>query len=248
MIKILQIKCPAFVSGAVLTAIVLLTGCNSTLSEKANNTTVIPEANAQTPASAQTMTEGEKANANFKDKLSGTALVNALKQGGYVIYIRHAQTEKDYADQVKAVMGNCSTQRVLSEAGWKQAKGIGEAFRKYDIPVDKVISSQYCRAWQTADLAFGKYEKNADLNFPKAEDYTPEQVAQMKAQLTPMLTAAPTQGKNTAIVGHDDLFEAATGIYPDPQGMTYVVKPDGKGGFELIANILPEEWGKLGGS
>ena len=70
----------------------------------------------------------------------------------------------------------------------------------------------------------------------------------MKARLTPMLADVPKQGKNTAIVGHDDLFEAATGIYPDPQGMAYIIKPDGKGGFELIANILPEEWGKLGES
>ncbi|WP_414530113.1 hypothetical protein [Nodularia chucula] len=51
--------------------------------------------------------------------------------------------------------------------------------------------------------------------------------------------------RRTIIVGHDDLFEAATGFYPDPQGMAYVVKPDGKGSFELIANMLPEEWAKL---
>lgn len=196
-------------------------------------------------AQEEPMSEGEKANANFQDKLQGKDLLNALKQGGYVIYFRHAQTEKDYADQVSAVMGDCSTQRMLSEVGWKQSKAIGEAFKQHSIPVGKVISSQYCRAWQTADLAFGKYEKNADLNFPKAEDYTPEQEAQMKAQLTPMLTALPPQGTNIVIVGHDDLFEAATGIYPDPQGMAYVLKPDGQGGFQLIANVLPEEWQKL---
>ncbi|KST61884.1 hypothetical protein BC008_07415 [Mastigocoleus testarum BC008] len=222
-----------------------LIGHNFTSGAKVSNITDIGVANAQTIANMKDMTKGEQANANFKDKLTGKELLNALKKGGYVIYIRHTQTEKDYADQVKAVMGNCSTQRVLSEVGWKQAKSIGEAFRKYDIPVNKVISSQYCRAWQTADLAFGRYEKNGDLNFPKAEDYTPEQVAQMKARLAPMLTAVPQQGKNTAIVGHDDLFEAATGIYPDPQGMAYIIKPDGKGSFELIANMLPKEWKNL---
>jgi phosphohistidine phosphatase SixA len=189
---------------------------------------------------------GEKANADFQDKMSGIELLNALRRGGFVIYIRHAQTEKDYADQVTANPLDCSTQRMLSEVGWNQSKAIGEAFKKYSIPVNDVISSQYCRAWQTADLAFGKYQKNAALNFPKAEDYTPEQEAQMKAQLTPLLTAAPPQGKNTVIVGHDDLFEAATGIYPAPQGMAYVIKPDGQGGFELIANLRSEEWGNLG--
>jgi len=242
MPKLLQNQFFSLVSATTLAAIVLLTGCGSAPSDTANDAT-----NTDEPTT-ETMTEGEIANANFKDKVSGTALVNALKEGGYVIYIRHAQTEKDYADQVTAVMGNCSTQRTLSEAGWKEAKAIGEGFRKNAIPFDKVISSQYCRAWQTADLAFGKYEKNGDLNFPKAEDYTDEQIAQMKARLNPILNAVPSQGTNTVIVGHDDLFEASTGIYPDPMGIAYVVKPDGNGNFELVANVLPDEWLNLGGS
>ncbi len=157
-----------------------------------------------------------------------------------------AQTEKDYADQVTADVNNCSTQRVLSEIGWQQAKTIGTAFAQYSIPFDEVISSQYCRAWQTADLAFGKYEKNPALNFLPFEDYTDEQVEQMKANVTPLLTAVPATGTNTVIVGHDDIFESATGIYPDPQGMAYVVKPDGNGSFELIANMMPEDWAQIG--
>merc|ERR1712178_454159 len=57
----------------------------------------------------------------------------------------------------------------------------------------------------------------------------------------------PEDGTNTVLVGHDDLFESATGIYPDPQGIAYVIDPDGgdDGGFELIANLLPEEWIQL---
>ncbi|MGD1702478.1 histidine phosphatase family protein [Dapis sp. BLCC M229] len=242
MPKLLQNQFLCLISATTLATTMVLTGCSSPSSDTANDTTNPGE------ATAQTMTEGEIANANFKDKLSGTALLNALKQGGYVIYICHAQTEKDYADQVTAVMGNCATQRTLSEVGWKQAKSIGEGFRKNAIPFDKVISSQYCRAWQTADLAFGKYEKNGDLNFPKAEDYSDQQIVDMKARLDPMLTAVPLQGTNTVIVGHDDLFEASTGIYPDPQGMAYVIKPDGSGNFDLVANVLPDEWLKLGGT
>ncbi|MBE9115876.1 histidine phosphatase family protein [Lusitaniella coriacea LEGE 07157] len=189
--------------------------------------------------------EGEQANADFKDKLAGEELLSALQQGGHVIYFRHAQTERDYADQVKADVNNCSTQRVLSEIGWQQAKTIGEAFQGKEIPVGKVISSEYCRAWQTADLAFDQYEKNSDLNFLPFEDYTDEQVAQMKENVTPLLIEQPESGENTVIVGHDDIFESATGIYPDPQGMAYVLKPDGSGNFELIANMLPDEWSKL---
>ena len=201
---------------------------------------------AQGSEEASELSPGEQANADFEDKLSGAELLSALRQGGHVIYFRHAQTEKDYADQVTADVNNCSTQRVLSEIGWQQAKTIGTAFTQYSIPVGEVISSQYCRAWQTADLAFGKYEKNPALNFLPVEDYTDEQVEQMKANVTPLLTAVPATGTNTVIVGHDDIFESATGIYPDPQGMAYVVKPDGNGSFELIANMMPEDWAQIG--
>ncbi|WP_200817662.1 histidine phosphatase family protein, partial [Calothrix rhizosoleniae] len=194
MQKILQSSSGSLVGLAALVAIAITTGCRQITKDAAG------KAIAQT-ASTKEMTKGELANANFKDKLAGKALLNALKQGGHVIYIRHTTTERDYADQVKADVNNCSTQRVLSEKGWKEAKAIGKAFRKYSIPVGQVISSQYCRAWKTADLAFGKYEKNGDLNFPKAEDYTPQQVAQMKALVNPMLIAVPPKRKNTVIVG-----------------------------------------------
>lgn len=193
------------------------------------------------------LTEGEKANADFKDKLSGAKLLSALKAGGHVIYFRHAQTEKDYADQADPSMklGDCESQRKLSEVGIQQAKDIGAAFTAKAIPVDKVITSEYCRAWKTADLAFGRHEKNPKLNFLPFEEYTDAQIQEMKSNVMPLLTKNPSRGKNTIIVGHDDIFEAATGIYPDPQGMAYVLTPDGKGSFTIQANLLPDEWAKL---
>ncbi|NJN29412.1 MAG: histidine phosphatase family protein [Synechococcales cyanobacterium RM1_1_8] len=191
--------------------------------------------------------EGEQANADFQDKLSGAELLTALQAGGHVIYFRHAQTEKDYADQADPSMSlsDCESQRKLSDVGIQQAKDIGGAFKAKGIPVGDVIASQYCRAWQTADLAFGKHEKNPKLNFLPFEDYTDEQVEEMKANVMPLLTEAPPAGENKVIVGHDDIFEAATGIYPDPQGIAYVLTPDGSGGFTLQANLLPEEWAQL---
>ncbi len=176
------------------------------------------------------------------NKLSGNDLIKELQSGGYVIYIRHAQTEKDYADQVSAEMGNCSTQRTLSEAGWEEARAIGAAFMVHQIPVGKVISSEYCRAWQTADLAFGRYLKSPALNFEPAEEYSDAQFSAMRERTLPYLSTLPDQGLNTVVVGHDDPFEAATGTYPEPMGVAFVVKPDGSGGFEIVGNIAPNDW------
>ena len=181
---------------------------------------------------------------DFKSKVTGTALLNALRKGGHVIYIRHAQTDKDYADQAdpKLDLTNCGTQRTLSDKGWNQAKNIGAGFRKAKIPVGTVVASDYCRAWQTADLAFGTYKRNSVLNFVKSEEYDEAQRLQMKNAVMPLLTAMPIPGTNTVIVGHDDVFDSATGIYPKPQGMAYVLKPDGRGKFDILANMPAEGW------
>lgn len=68
----------------------------------------------------------------------------------------------------------------------------------------------------------------------------------MRARLLPLLTARPAPGVNTVIVGHDDPFEAATGIYPEPQGVSFILAPDGKGEFRILGNLGAEEWAGLG--
>src|SRR5262245_11440831 len=84
-------------------------------------------------------------------KLSGQALVNSLRKGGYVIYFRHGQTtkigEKDVDDKE---LENCAIQRNLSQEGEAQTKGIGVAFKKLHIPVGAVYSSPYCRCMDSA--------------------------------------------------------------------------------------------------
>ena len=229
-------------SAISLAALLLMTACSTAPQNHQASKTGSDE-----PAIAA-MSLGERRNAEFRDRLSGKSLLSALKDGGFVIYFRHATTERDYADQADPNLDlqDCQSQRKLSLKGIEQAQMIGVAFAEKGIPVDEIITSDYCRAWKTANLAFGRYDrKDSRLNFLPYEEYTESQVALMKAAVMPLLTEVPTDGSNTVIVGHDDLFESATGIYPDPQGIAYVLKPDGRGSFELVANLLPDEWGQL---
>jgi phosphohistidine phosphatase SixA len=191
--------------------------------------------------------EGDMKKRAFVSKIKGKELLTALRGGGYVIFFRHAQTEKDYADQAdpKLDLNNCATQRALNDKGIEQAKGIGVAFKEANIPVGLVLASDYCRAWKTADLAFGHYKRTPALNFVKAEEYTRAQKQQMSRAITPLLAAKPVGKVNTVIVGHDDVFDAATGIYPEPQGMAYILKPKGHGKFEILANMQSGEWAML---
>jgi hypothetical protein len=181
-----------------------------------------------------------------EDQYTTGELIEMLKEGGLVVYIRHTSTEADYADQVTADPNDGSTQRVLSQKGWSEAIHIGNAFRFYNIPVGNVVTSQYFRAWQTAYLAFGKFKKKARLNFLPYEDYTPQQVERMKRRTMPFVSRQVRPGVNRIIVAHDDPFEAVSGIYPEPQGVAYVLKPKSGAGFEVLGHILPNGWATSG--
>ena len=194
------------------------------------------------------LSEGEIANRDFEDVIKFKKLLKNLKNGGYIIYFRHAQTFQDYADQADPNLDltDCLTQRKLSPKGIQDARDIGKSFTNKQIPIGKIITSEYCRSWKTANFAFGRFDqKDSRLNFLPYDDYSSDHVDLMRKNVTPILSAIPEKGKNTIIIGHDDIFESATGIYPDPQGIAYIIKPLGFGKFQLLANILPSEWAKL---
>src|SRR5262249_31293132 len=53
-------------------------------------------------------------------------------------------------------LGDCPTQRNLTDAGRDDARRIGAAFRSRAIPLGRVLSSPWCRCLETARLAFGR--------------------------------------------------------------------------------------------
>ena len=183
-----------------------------------------------------------KLGASATNYLEKESLIKKMQGGGLVLYFRHASTETDYADQVNADVNDGSTQRVLSEKGWHEAIHIGRAIKFHKIPVMKVLTSEYFRAWQTAWLAFGEYEKNKDFNFLPYEDYTDAQVALMKKRITPYLSTKLNSKGNLVIVAHDDPFESATGIYPEPMGICYVIEPLGGKKFKILGFLTPKSW------
>ena len=177
-----------------------------------------------------------------KKYLPKDKLIQKMQNGGLVLYFRHASTEKDYADQINANVNDGSTQRVLSEKRWHEAVDIGHAIKYHKIPISNVLSSEYFRAWQTAWLAFGKYEKKEVFNFLPHEEYSKEQMTVMKKRVTPFLATKHNLNGNLVIVAHDDPFEAATGIYPEPMGVCFVVEPLGNEKFRILGQISPKEW------
>ncbi|UCE32489.1 MAG: histidine phosphatase family protein [Burkholderiales bacterium] len=92
-----------------------------------------------------------------------------VRAGGCGIMIRHALTVPGIGDPPEFALGDCSTQRNLSDAGREQSRRIGRWFRDNDLQPRHVYSSQWCRCRDTASLAFGEYTELTALNSTFAE-------------------------------------------------------------------------------
>ena len=89
--------------------------------------------------------------------------LNNLKKGGNLIFIRHAYAPGG-GDPENFDIYNCATQRNLNDSGRIQSKKIGDYFKKNNIPLGKVFSSEWCRCKDTASIAFKDFETKKFLN------------------------------------------------------------------------------------
>ena len=105
-------------------------------------------------------------------------IVNELKNGGKLIFIRHAYAPGS-GDPYNFDINNCSSQRNLSIIGKIQSKEIGNFFIKNNILVDKVYSSEWCRCKETAKIAFHNYKIKKSLNSFFSENFAKNKDSQM---------------------------------------------------------------------
>lgn len=132
------------------------------------------------------------------------------RRTGGVLLIRHAATEPGLGDPPGFVIGQCRTQRNLSEAGRQAARDLGAWMREQQVQPDAVRSSQWCRCQDTARLAFGRFEDWSALNSTFAGQGDP--VAQQQALLA-RLQALPA-GHTEVWVTHQVNMTGLTGAYP----------------------------------
>src|SRR5229473_3451003 len=91
------------------------------------------------PVSAQTLSDG--------------ALINALRQGGYVLVMRHASSPREAPTKQSANADNVNLERQLDDNGRATAIAMGKALRELRIPVGEVFTSPTYRALETVRLA-----------------------------------------------------------------------------------------------
>ena len=108
-----------------------------------------------------------------------TEVLKDLKNGGNLIFIRHAYAPGG-GDPDNFDLNDCKTQRNLSERGKDQAKKIGDFFKNNEIQIDIVISSEWCRCQETAQIAFNKFETKNFLNSFFSSKFAANRETQMK--------------------------------------------------------------------
>ena len=101
-----------------------------------------------------------------------------LKKGGNLIFIRHAYAPGG-GDPNNFNINDCSTQRNLSDSGRAQSEKIGKFFKENKIPISSVLSSEWCRCKETAQIAFENFETKNFLNSFFSEKFSKNRKSQM---------------------------------------------------------------------
>jgi phosphohistidine phosphatase SixA len=177
--------------------------------------------------------------------LSGSELVTALKQGGYVIVMRHANSPQVRPDPALVAPGNTRGERQLNENGHKTARAMGQAVKALGVPIGIVLASPTFRTLETVrDLDVGTATP-FNLLGDGSEGYEYSSFEDSARFIRVRIAEIPKAGTNTLIVTHVPNMEQAFGDrFSIDEGQVVVVKPDGAMGTP-VGTIKIDEWPQL---
>lgn len=159
---------------------------------------------------------------------------DALKQGQAVALIRHA-IAPGLGDPPGFKIGDCTTQRNLSQEGRDQARRIGEFFLEKGVKETSVYSSQWCRCLETARLlALGPVKELPALN-SFFEDRSTEET--QTKQLRKFIMSLPAD-KPVIMVTHQVNITALTGIVPS-SGEIIILQLTQDGQGKVLGRFTP---------
>ncbi len=150
------------------------------------------------------------------------ALAEHARRGG-VLLIRHASTDPGLGDPPDFRLGQCQTQRNLSDAGRAEARAIGAWFQRHGLKPQAVLSSQWCRCLDTARIALGRVEPWPALNSTFAGQGQPDQqLVQLQDRLSRL-----SAGTLEVWVTHQVIMTELTQAYP-AMGEGFLVDTQGR--------------------
>ena len=130
--------------------------------------------------------------------------------GANVIFMRHALAPGT-GDPARFDLSDCSTQRNLDQRGRQQARDLGDYFRNHNVQPTAILSSGWCRCYQTAELLeLGDYDIHPGLHsfYGGHVDRT-----QTLAALQERFDSLDSE-ELILMVTHQVVITAATGVFP----------------------------------
>ena len=152
------------------------------------------------------------------------------KEGDKIILIRHSLAPGG-GDPAGFKIDDCKTQRNLNRAGINQSKKIGKLFKQNKVPVDQVLSSQWCRCKDTAKYAFGNFKEFTALNSTFQSPYDQNEAKQLR-NLYSFVKDWDSNGKNLVLVTHYSIITTVTNAVPSSGELVITNK-----NFEVLGTI-----------
>jgi phosphohistidine phosphatase SixA len=178
--------------------------------------------------------------------LQDADIAKALRAGDLVMVVRHGATFPDKADTDPLNFDNIAAQRNLSDKGKALAKAFGDAIRQAAVPVSKVYTSKYNRAYETAVIAgFKDIEKTTDLT-EGGLIVSPNENNRRAEAFRKMIGTAPAPHTVTILITHQPNIIAALGKdwFDVREGEASIFRP-GDGGYKLVARVQMDEWPRI---
>jgi len=163
----------------------------------------------------------------------GPDLRQRVGKADHLVVLRHARAPGT-GDQPNFRLGDCSTQRNLSQEGRDQATRIGVRLRAAGLAATTVYSSQWCRSLETArNLAVGPVVELPVLN---SFFQSPELEQKHDRLLRAWIASADLSGP-VVLVTHQVNITALTGIVP-AEGEILILRRDS--GKLIVVDRFPD--------
>ncbi|HIC82440.1 MAG TPA: histidine phosphatase family protein [Kiloniellaceae bacterium] len=160
--------------------------------------------------------------------------LSKLKDGGYVVLLRHVKAGGSDSDDFD--LADCRTQRQVGAAGRKQAAELKQRFLAAGITELRLLSSQYCRALQTAELLdLGRVTEEPALNYYHWRLGDKDAIYEGLRRFIVALEA-PSDGPPLVLVGHTHAFNII-GLEAVDSGGGLILRPNGSDRPEVVGAI-----------
>lgn len=177
-------------------------------------------------------------------------IVLMLKQGGYVLVLRHGATDDSQKDVYPFIFDDMKKQRQLSDQGRKVAREMGAAIKTLGISIEQIYSSKLNRAIETGSLMSG-------AQIIPVNELTDSSAGNASAMANPngsntkignaigaLVNKAPAIGTNNVLITHKTNIADAFGkeLTDVKEGETLIYLPNPSGPPTLVGRVQASEW------